>query len=123
MTDPTLEQWRAQARAWLATVLPPNDPSTSSWGEGEADFSIFRNVTDEQETTILEEIRAYRRQRYDAGFGAITVPVDKGGRGLTPLHSIAFSQEEANFAVPPSTELISVTTGLVGASLALFGTE
>lgn len=123
MTTPTLEEWRVQARAWLATVLAPNDPSTSRWGEGDADFSIFRDVTDEQETTILEEIRAYRRQRYDAGFGAITVPVDKGGRGLTPLHSIAFSQEEAGFAVPPSTELISVTTGLVGASLALFGTE
>jgi alkylation response protein AidB-like acyl-CoA dehydrogenase len=123
MTSQDLDQWRAAARAWLGTVLEPITDQSTRWGEGEADFSVFRDQTDEQETAVLEAIRAYRRQRYDAGYGAITVPADKGGAGLGPLYSIAFSQEESRFAVPPSTELISVTTGLVGPSLAMFGTE
>ena len=122
-TTPTLDEWRAEVRTWLASVLPPFDAAERRWGEGDADFSVFRDVSDAEESEILNAIRAYRRQRYDAGYGAITVPVEKGGRGLSPLYSIAFSQEEARFAVPPSTELISVTTGLVGPSLAMFGTD
>ena len=123
MTSSDLDQWRADAHAWLASTLAPASDDNARWGEGEADFSVFRDMTDEEESEILDSIRAYRRQRFDAGYGAITLPVDKGGAGLSPLHSIAFSQEEAKFDVPPSTELISVTTGLVGPSLALFGTE
>ena len=50
MTAPTLDQWRADARAWLASVLPPADDGTQRWGEGEPDFSVFRDVTDEEES-------------------------------------------------------------------------
>ena len=46
-----------------------------------------------------------------------------GGAGLSPVYAIAFAEEESAYAVPTSSELISVTTGLVGPSVALFGTE
>ena len=121
MSDAGVERWRQEARAWLARTLPPKRQSGTGWGRGTADFSIFRNVTQVEERALLDGIRIYRRQRYDAGYGALTLPESVGGAGLAPIYAIAFSQEESAFEVPASSELISVTTGLVGPAVALFG--
>ena len=67
-------------------------------------------------------MRAYRRQRYDAGYGAIALPAELGGAGLSMRYVVAFTEEEQAFEAPQSTELISVTTGLVGPTIATFGT-
>jgi alkylation response protein AidB-like acyl-CoA dehydrogenase len=123
VTVPELLQWRADLRTWLEHTLAPHSDRGQRWGEGEPDFAVFRNLSDEAEQTLLDRVCAYRRARYDAGYGALTLPADKGGQGLPPIYSIAFSEEEAAFQVPPSTELISVTTGLVGPAIALFGTD
>lgn len=120
MTD-DVTRWRAQAREWLAATLPPRREVATTWGRGEADFAVFRNMSEDAERALLDGIRAYRRARYDAGYGAITLPVASGGAGLAPIYGIAFAQEESAFEVPPSSELISVTTGLVGPAVALFG--
>ena len=128
MADPdvptvSLEEWRTQLRQWLARTLPPAQDAARAWGKGEADFSVFRNLTDVQESALLEQVRTYRRARFDAGYGALTLPIEAGGSGLSAVYSVAFAQEEAHFEVPASTELISVTTGLIGPAVALFGTE
>lgn len=121
MSHPDLEAWRTQARRWLAATLPPKHDRATAWGEGQADFSVFRNMPEAEERVLLDTVRAYRRARFDAGYGAITLPVEAGGAGLPPIFGIAFAREEAAFAVPASSELISVTTGLVGPAVALFG--
>jgi len=123
MTVPELSHWRAELRAWLGQTLAPRSDPGKRWGEGEPDFAVFRNLSDEAEQALLDTVCAYRRARYDAGYGALTLPADKGGQGLPPIYSIAFSQEEAAFQAPLSTELISVTTGLVGPAIALFGSD
>jgi alkylation response protein AidB-like acyl-CoA dehydrogenase len=117
-----IDEWRVQLRQWLSQTLPPKQDATSTWGQGTADFSVFRNLTDAQEEALLDEVRGYRRSRFDAGYGALTLPTEVGGSGLPALYSVAFAQEEAAFEVPASTELISVTTGLIGPAVALFGT-
>jgi alkylation response protein AidB-like acyl-CoA dehydrogenase len=117
-TDGALERWVGQARTWLAGALPPKAPPAQA---RVADFSIFRNLPEAEELSLLDAIRAYRRARFDAGYGAITLPAEAGGAGLTQSHAIAFARAEAEFEVPPSSELISVTTGLVGPATALFG--
>lgn len=116
---PDLKTWRGQARAWLAATLPPKGAQQD---DAPVDFAVFRNVSDEEETRLLDAVRSYRRARYDAGYGALTLPVDQGGAGLPASYAMAFAQEEAAFAAPPSSELISVTTGLVGPAVAMFGT-
>jgi alkylation response protein AidB-like acyl-CoA dehydrogenase len=83
---------------------------------------VFQNITEEAERELLDKIRAYRQQRYDAGYGAIALSVELGGAGLSPRYVVAFTEEEQAFEAPPSTELISVTTGLVGPTIATFGT-
>src|SRR4051812_30653181 len=123
MAGPDLDEWRLQVRAWLARTLPLKRDVASAWGVGVADFSVFRNLSDADEEALLAEIRQYRQARYDAGYGAITLPAEVGGAGLSPVYAIAFAEEESSYAVPTSSELISVTTGLVGPSVALFGTE
>lgn len=118
MAVPELKAWRAQAREWLAATVPVRGERD----DGPADFSVFRNVSDEEETRLLDAVRAYRRARYDAGYGALTLPAEQGGAGLPASFAMAFAQEESQFDAPPSSELISVTTGLVGPAVAMFGT-
>ena len=118
MSEPEMQAWRATVREWLASVLPRR----SERPEGPADYAVFQNITEEAERELLDKVRAYRKQRYDAGYGAIALPGDLGGAGLSPRYVVAFTEEEQAFEAPQSTELISVTTGLVGPTIATFGT-
>jgi alkylation response protein AidB-like acyl-CoA dehydrogenase len=120
MSIPDLETWREGVRSWLTATLPPR--SAAAEESGPPDLAVFRNISDEEEQRLLDAVRVYRRARYDAGYGALTLPVEQGGAGLPASFAMVFAQEEAAFAGPPSTELISVTTGLVGPSVAMFGT-
>lgn len=117
-----LETWRAQVRSWLTTVAPPRAEEVFVWGEGDPRLQIFLALSHDEEVAYLERVRAYRRARYDAGYGAIALPQEYGGAGLPSVYAVAFADEEREFAVPPSSEIISVTTGLVGAAVSVFGT-
>jgi alkylation response protein AidB-like acyl-CoA dehydrogenase len=119
MAAPDMAEWRSRAREWLASVLPER----SGQPAGSADYAVFQNMTEEAEHDLLDKVRAYRGQRYDAGYGAIALPAELGGGGLPPRYVVAFTEEEQAFAVPQSTELISVTTGLAGPTVATFGTQ
>src|ERR1700722_14162419 len=118
MSEPDMQAWRAEVREWLASVLPRR----SGRSAGPGDYAVFQNITEEAERELLDKVRAYRKQRYDAGYGAIALPEELGGAGLSMRYVIAFTEEEQAFEAPPSTELISVTTGLVGPTIATFGT-
>jgi alkylation response protein AidB-like acyl-CoA dehydrogenase len=120
--EQALERWRSQVREWLASVLPRRTEETRVWGEGDPDLAVFRSLTHEQEVELLDRVRAYRRARFDAGYGALTLPAEAGGAGLPSVYSVAFTEEEHAFEVPVSTEIVSVTTGLVGSAVAVFGT-
>jgi hypothetical protein len=76
VTVPELSQWRVELRAWLGQTLPPRSETGQRWGEGEPDFAVFRNLSDEAEQALLDTVCAYRRARYDAGYGALTLPTD-----------------------------------------------
>ncbi|HEY2832783.1 MAG TPA: acyl-CoA dehydrogenase family protein [Sporichthyaceae bacterium] len=117
MTLPDPAGWAVEVRAWLQDTVGTADPINRA-----PDLAVFRNLTDEQEADLLTAIRLYRRARYDAGYGALTLPVEHGGAGLPASFAALFAQLEVEFAVPPSTELISVTTGLVAPAVALYGT-
>ncbi|GGS56070.1 acyl-CoA dehydrogenase family protein [Streptomyces violaceus] len=120
MPQPDPDAWRTQVRQWLAGVLEPARTPESA-GE-DADLAVFHNLPEDEERLLLERCRAYQRARFDAGYQALTLPVDRGGAGLTAAHVAAFAEEESAFEVPPSTELISVTVRLVAMAVSLFGT-
>ena len=118
MSEPEMAAWRSGVRDWLHSMLPqrPEQP------EGPADYAVFQNISEEAERSLLDRVREYRRQRYDAGYGAIALPSELGGAGLSMRYVVAFTEEEQAFDPPQSTELISVTCGLVGPTIATFGT-
>ncbi|HJY93764.1 MAG TPA: acyl-CoA dehydrogenase family protein, partial [Streptosporangiaceae bacterium] len=118
MREPDMEAWQTEVRGWLGSALPRR----SERPEGPADYAVFQNITEEAERDLLDKVRAYRRQRYDAGYGAIALPAELGGAGLSMRYVVAFTEEEQAFDPPQSTELISVTCGLVGPTIATFGT-
>ena len=99
MSEPDMETWRAEVREWLASVLPRR----SGRSAGPVDYAVFQNITEEAERELLDKVRAYRKQRYDAGYGAIALPEELGGAGLSMRYVIAFTEEEQAFEAPPST--------------------
>lgn len=117
---PELVDFQDEVRSWLASILAPR-PAPSP--EDRPDLAVFRNLSDDDELTLLNAVRDYRRQRFDAGYGAVTLSVEHGGRGLPASFASAIARAERDFDVPPSTELISVTTGLVGPAVAMFGSD
>ncbi len=124
MPQPNVDEWRSEARHWLATVLEPRRAAetTGPTAAEPADLAVFHNLTDAQERRLLDRCRAYQRARHAAGYQALTLPKENGGQGLTAAHAAVFAEEESAFDVPPSTELISVTVRLVAMSVSLFGT-
>jgi alkylation response protein AidB-like acyl-CoA dehydrogenase len=97
---PSVDEFRAHARAWLA------DNTDRLIAEQRSERVLFR------ETRIAV---------YDAGFAGITWPVEYGGRGLTPEHQEAFTQEVARYPDLAVGDL--VTVGICAPTLLDFGSE
>ncbi len=80
-----IDTWRAQSRAFLASVA-------DRYARG-----ARVGLSVEQD---LELGRAYLAERFDAGFAGINWPVEFGGRGLSHLHKLVFETEEMAFGMP-----------------------
>jgi alkylation response protein AidB-like acyl-CoA dehydrogenase len=119
----SVEEFRARAAAWLKEHAEPRAEVSSAWGAGSDDVSVFHDLTDAAEQDLLDRLMAWQRQKFDAGYGAITWPIEHGGAGLSTDHLDAFAEEEAAFDIPPGHETFSVTTRLVAPTVAAFGTD
>ena len=119
---PSVAEFAAAARNWLAARMPAGAPEQRAWGEGSDDLSVFHRLSFEQERALLEAAMAWQREKCDAGYGAITWPAEYGGAGLSDAHERAFSEVEADFATPEGHETFAVTTSLVAPTVAIYGT-
>ena len=77
-----LDAWRGEVRTWLASVAAPAQEEVFVWGEGDPRLQIFLALSHEEEVAFLTRVREYRHQRFAAGYGAISLPVEFGGAGL-----------------------------------------
>ncbi|MDE2405677.1 MAG: acyl-CoA dehydrogenase family protein [Sphingomonadales bacterium] len=80
-----LDAWRAQARAWLASVAPRFGKEAARGLAPEAHLALGR---------------AYQRAKFEAGFAGINWAPEWHGQGLTPLHKVVFEEEEMPFGMP-----------------------
>jgi alkylation response protein AidB-like acyl-CoA dehydrogenase len=87
---PTVEEFRAEARAWLAAHLERQASTRTPRTRG----LVHRSAED-----FLPE-RARQRTLYEAGYAGITVPVEYGGWGLSRAHQRAFDEEAAGYLLP-----------------------
>ena len=118
-----LVEFRRRARAWLADHAEPIADTATTWGVGSDDVSVFHAVADADEQRMLDDAMRWQRAKYDAGFGALTWPVELGGAGLPATFAEAFDEEEARFVTPGHHETFSVTLHLVAPTIAAFGTD
>jgi len=128
MTDsPTVEEFSAQAKAWLDANAQPLTPVDSSakrpWGEGEFSVSVFHALTFDEEKALLEEIKAWNQKKANEGYHAIKWDPAFGGLGLSTAHARAYALLERGYDVPPRHEAHGVTTGLIAPTINVFGTE
>ena len=123
---PDLEQFRAEAREWLAAHARPRaaavDPASAEWGVGSDDVAVFHNLPPDVERDRLLECRRWQQAKFDAGYAMINWPEALGGRGLPTSFLRAYNNEEARFEVPNGGELPPTSMGLIATTVAAFGT-
>ena len=118
-----LSTFIAEARAWLDDHAERLTASAhaAEWGAGSDDVQVFHDLTDDQERQLLCRAMAWQREKFDAGYGALTWPVELGGAGLPQEFATAFEELEAGYVHPPHHETFSVTLDLVAPTIAQFG--
>ena len=99
--DMSLEEFTTAATRFLDAHLDRKEAEkTFVWGEGSDKVNVFEERTRQQELELLAESKAWRRKKFDAGFGWITGPTEYGGAGLTPAHERIFNRLESEYKVP-----------------------
>ncbi len=118
--EPDVEEFRASARRFLNEALPLRQKDRSfEWGTGPDASGLFEDAPSASE---IAQAREWRRTVFDAGFGAITVPVQYGGRGLPVTYERAYQAEERRHQAP-STRVFQIGLGMVAPTLLAHGTE
>lgn len=105
--SPSIEQTRAEFRAWLADKIP----DLSQWDSLRASGSLESRIV---------FLKAWQRQLYDARWIAVHWPVAYGGRGATLLDHLAVQQELVRSGAPPLINGPSIS--IFGPTLLDFGT-
>ncbi|MBX3575461.1 MAG: acyl-CoA dehydrogenase family protein [Mesorhizobium sp.] len=97
--------FRADVRTWLATNLP---------AEFLADSPAYSDPS-------IDEVRAWERHLYEAGFVALAVPRAYGGQGRTMREHLIVNQEIGLLAAPESVN--SIGKEIISSILLALGSE
>ena len=77
-----LDDYRTQARVWLADNMPPLDPTANP---------------NEQSSELLKDLA---RRLHSGGYSGICFPTELGGAGLSRFHHRVFCEEAADYELP-----------------------
>ncbi|GIU85182.1 MAG: acyl-CoA dehydrogenase [Acidimicrobiales bacterium] len=119
----TLEEFEREVKAFLdANAEPRVGKQGFRWGEGSDDVAIFEERDPEEELRLLEEAKAWRRKRWEAGLGWISGPPEYGGRGLSAAHERLYQSLESKYRVPDQS-FFGIGLGMVAPTILAHGTE
>jgi alkylation response protein AidB-like acyl-CoA dehydrogenase len=104
----SVQDFRLRARVWLAANFERRDPSAQPKARG----------LDHKTVESIAEQRARQRRLHEAGFTAVTWPVEYGGQGLGAEHEAAFDEESAGYALP-DLGIAGIVTRIVCANVML----
>jgi acyl-CoA dehydrogenase len=107
----TVDEFRVEARGWLEA-----NAERRSGDDNPA--VVFAERSDDD--GYLTEARRWQARLADAGFAGITWPEEFGGRGLSPMHQIAWVQESAEFDLPVG--IFGIGIGMGGPTVLTWGT-
>jgi alkylation response protein AidB-like acyl-CoA dehydrogenase len=85
------------------------------------DVAVFHSLAHDEELALVSKAAAWQREKFEAGYGAISWPAEFGGAGLSVEHERAFAAVESRYDVPADHELRRITTNLVAPTIRLYG--
>ena len=117
-TTPTLEEFTAEARAFLSANAEPAPARTAFvWGEGDDFVGIVEEGDPDEELAQVAAAREWAAKRFDAGFGWIDGPVERGGRGLGSEYLRAYRALESGYQLPDQS-IFTIGLGMVAPTIA-----
>ncbi|MDB5445067.1 MAG: hypothetical protein JWQ97_384, partial [Phenylobacterium sp.] len=85
LDTPEEAAFRAEVRAWLTeNAAEYREPPPVAWDEDE----------------LVERARAWQQKKAGAGYGAVSAPVNVGGRGLPAPYAQIFAAEQSRYHTP-----------------------
>jgi alkylation response protein AidB-like acyl-CoA dehydrogenase len=116
--SPEEAAFRAEVRAWLgshARELGPHERRTGGV------TAMLSSETADDDAQMVDAARAWQRRLADGGWVGLTWPKEYGGRDLTPIQLVIWSEELANFDTPP--DIFGIGLGMIGPTIIAHGTE
>jgi alkylation response protein AidB-like acyl-CoA dehydrogenase len=100
-TELELDQFREQARAWLAENLERRKDAAGA--------PIPRKPASYYTKEVIDESRKIQKKLFLGGYAGLTWPKQYGGRGLSRAYDNAFLHESAGFVMPDFGVLSNTT--------------
>ena len=123
MSQPTLEQFQSEALAFLeANASRKEAEKKFVWGEGSDKVAMFEEKERDKEQIDVDLACAWRRKKFDAGFGYITGPESYGGRALPGAYQRAYDSLESKFDIP-SQSCFTIGLGMVAPTILAHGSD
>jgi len=122
MAEVTEQAFREEVLAFLDANAKPRGDEKFVWGEGSDRVALFDEKAREAELAQLEEAKAWRAKRWDAGLGWIFGPPELGGRGLPAAYDRIYSALEARYEVP-NQSFFGIGLGMVAPTILAHATE
>jgi acyl-CoA dehydrogenase len=116
------DDFRAEALAFLETNAKRRQAEVTGWGKGSDKVGVLEEKSPEEERREVEEAKAWRQQKFDAGFGWITGPSQYGGRELTSAYERIYQAVEAGFDTP-SQSPFGIGLGMVAPTILAHATD
>ena len=123
MSQPTLEQFQADALAFLEANAPRKEAEKKFvWGEGADKVAMFEEKDRQSEKLDVAEACAWRRKKFDAGFGYVFGSEQYGGRGVPVAYSRAYDALEAKYEIP-NQSCFTIGLGMVAPTIVDHGSD
>jgi alkylation response protein AidB-like acyl-CoA dehydrogenase len=125
-TTQTLESvadFSARSEAFLSARYRRSSKAATRpfiWGEGSDQLRVFQEPDPVTEPGLLDSVKSWRRDLWDAGLAWITGPLDLGGAGLTPAHARAFDRVVRGYDVPGNA-MLTVSIGMIAPTVMAHG--
>src|ERR687898_868649 len=116
MSAIALDDFVAEAKAFLDANAEPRSEQKFVWGEGPDRVGILDEKTPEEEAEELRTAKDWKAREFDAGFGWITGPEEYGGRALDAAYQRAYADAQSDYVIP-STAPFSVGLGMVAPTI------
>ncbi len=115
-TNPSIEDFKAAATAFLETQFERRSDEAFEWGKGDDRVGVLEEKSPDEEAMELAAAKAFKASEFDAGFGWITGPSEYGGSGLSAGHERAYREISSQYSTP-SQSMFGIGLGMVAPTI------